>query len=87
MKNINEMSNPAIVKRHEALGNRISKLIPKICDNGFGGLKFNELVCLENKPKYIVNYINLVNESSLLRYEAEMRYGPGLITIRQLIYK
>ena len=81
------MTDHALVRRHEALSNQISKLVSKLCDSGFGTYKFSDLVELENKPKYIETYISLVKESSDLRSEANQRYGPGLITVRQLIWK
>lgn len=82
-----KLTDKSLVKRHEALELRISKLVSTLCDNGFGHLKHSELRQLANPPKFVTKYIQLVDESVSLRMEAELRYGPGLITVRQLIYK
>jgi hypothetical protein len=80
------VTDHALVRRHEALEKRISKLIDKLCDNGFGTYKFADLRAIQDKPKFVETYLQLVDESVTLRYEAERRYGPGMITIRQLLW-
>lgn len=82
-----KLTDTALVRRHEKLGEMISKLNSKLCDSGFGDYKFSDLVALENKPKFVQRYIELVNESSELRTEAELRYGPDFIMVQQLIWR
>jgi hypothetical protein len=81
------MTDTALVRRHEALSRRISKLVDKLCDEGFGTYKFTDLRALPTKPKFVETYLALVDESVELRYEAERRYGPGMLTMRQLLYR
>lgn len=83
------LSDLALVRRHEALSRRISKLVDKLCDAGLGHLRFSEIRALASQQgtKLCVQYVALVDEAMSLRYEAEQRYGSDLMTMRQLVWR
>jgi len=81
------MTNTQIVRRAQALEVRISKLNNKICDLGFGYMPYSELRASAHQSTTIPKLIKLLDEKHALRMEADARYGPGLITVDQLIWK
>lgn len=85
MKQISEMTNRQLVKRHEVLSERFSKLVDWFCDNGMGDLKTSDIRRIENPCKEVIRYLNLLDEMSEIQDEARRRYGPEFKTIRQLL--
>lgn len=87
MEKYKNWSDVRIVRRHETLAKRTSNLVALICDNGFGSYTPNQMRLTMTTNKMFNKYLLLVDEMSDLRSEANLRYGPGLITMRQLTYR
>ncbi len=75
-----------IVKRHETLSIRVSRVVDALIEAGFGDLKPNDMRKDTNNPLFR-KYLKLVDEMSDLRSEAQLRYGPGFMNMRQLIWR
>lgn len=81
------MTDKQLVNKYRKLHNKISKYQDKLIAQGFGSEQPLVLRGIANKPKIVEDYLNLVDESIELRFEAERRYGPGLIIVDQLCWK
>lgn len=78
-------TNHALVARYEAVHKSASKLVDWFCKNGLGHMKPSDMRSMQDKPKRVEIYLDLLDEASDLKAEAQRRYGPGLIFVRDLI--
>ena len=79
------LSNHALVARYEAVHKSANKLVDWFCKNGLGHMKPSDMRSMQNKPKQVSIYLDLLDEASDLKAEAQKRYGPGLIFVMDLI--
>lgn len=79
-----EMKNGEIVRRFKTLQKQSSKLTDKFIAAGLGNLRPSDMRKRLNCALSI-KYIELLDEMSALKIEAECRYGPDLISIESLI--
>lgn len=82
------MTDTALVRRYEALDERMSKLIDRLIAAGHGALRFEQLREKAHAGDALcAKYVSMGDEKATLRAEAERRYGPGLMMVRQLVWK
>ena len=81
------MTDKQLVNKYRALDRKISKMVDKLINSGYGTEQPSTLRKMENKPKIVQDYLALIDQSVNLRMEAERRYGPGLIVVDQLCWK
>lgn len=80
-----KLTNHALVARYEAVRKSANKLVGWFCKNGLGHMKPSDMRSMQDKPKQVSTYLDLLDEASDLKAEAQKRYGPGLIFVRDLI--
>lgn len=80
-----KLTNHALVARYEAVHKSANKLVGWFCKNGLGHMKPSDMRSMQDKPKQVSIYLDLLDEASDLEAEARKRYGPGLIFVRDLI--
>jgi hypothetical protein len=85
MDKYEKWTDTRIVKRYETLSIRVSKVVEDLVNAGLGDLKPNDMRKLTHP--LCDKYLKLVDEMSDLRSEAQMRFGPGFINIKQLIWR
>lgn len=79
------MTNKELVKKYESVQAKSSKLVDWFCLNGMGNLKPSDMRMMSEKPKQVIQYLELLNLLSELKLEAQRRYGPDFNTIRDLL--
>jgi hypothetical protein len=79
------MTNHELVARYEAVHKSANKLVDWFVKNGMGHMKPSDMRLMSDKPKRVSIYLDLLSEASDLKAEAQKRYGPGLIFVRDLI--
>lgn len=87
MKSIDSLTDRALVTEYQRTHARIDKLETKIIDAGLGHLRPSDMRVMADPPKCIRDRMALVDRALDLRAEAERRYGPGMITVDQLIWR
>lgn len=79
------MTNKELVKKYESVQAKSSKLVNWFCLNGMGNLKPSDMRMMSEKPKQVIQYLELLNILCELKLEAQRRYGPDFNTIRDLL--
>lgn len=83
MKAIKDLTKGQLVSRFELLQKRMSKLTDEFIESNLGHLRPSDMR-LRPECKLSCKYVKLLDEAQTLRIEAELRYGPGLLTVSQL---
>jgi hypothetical protein len=81
------LKNSELVRRYEAIEKKISALNGHLIVEGLGGMTPAGIRRMENKSKTVVEFLKLLDEAQDIIAEAKRRYGPDLITVRQLVWK
>lgn len=79
------MTNRELVKKYEFAQAKSSKLVDWFCLNGMGNLKPSDMRAMNEKPKQVIQYLELLSLMSELKLEAQRRYGSDFNTIRDLL--
>jgi hypothetical protein len=81
-----DLTNGQLIKKHEQISRKLSKLTDKFIDAGLGHLRPSDM---RERPDCLlsVQCIELMEQAGAIRYEAERRYGPDLMFISQLRYQ
>lgn len=86
-KSIDSLTDRALVTEYQRTHARIDKLETKIIDAGLGHLRPSDMRVMTDPPKSIRDLMALAARAIELRFEAERRYGPGMITVDQLTWR
>lgn len=81
------MTDKALVKEYKRAHARIDKLYSKLEQTEFRDMKPSEMRAMPDKPFIIKQLLKQFDFAHELRSEAEMRYGPGLVTVDQLVWR
>lgn len=88
---LSSLTDKALVKEYYRTHAKIDKIAEKLIEQGLGDVKPSELMSGRDTTyannKTVREYLALTNHASHIRYLAENRYGPDLITVDQLIWK
>ncbi len=79
------MTNAQIVKAYERNGKRQTDLNDQFIKDGLGRMRLSEMRARPEMHRDIPEFLGLMDEAWALGIEAELRYGPGLIDVPQLV--
>ncbi len=79
------MSNKQLVAAYKKAEGRQTEINQKMINEGFCSLKFSAMRADPEVHPLAREYLALTDECAALGYEADLRYGPGLIIIEHLV--
>lgn len=79
------MTNGAIGKEYSENCRQQSEINKKLIDDGYGSLRFSDMRKNPEVHPDVREYLALTDRAYLLGAEGDLRYGPGLFTMDQLI--
>ena len=90
-KSFRSLTDKALVREYHRTNAKIDKLLTKLVEQGLGDVRPSDMMRGRDTTyannKTVREYLALTNYASEIRYNAETRYGPGLITVDQLCWK
>lgn len=90
-KPLSSLTDKALVREYQRTHAKIDKILTQLVEQGLGDVKPSEMMRGRDTTyannKTVRKYLALTNYASELRYHAETRYGPGMVTVDQLIWK
>lgn len=88
---LSSLTDKALVREYQRTHAKIDKALTKLLEQGLGDVKLSDMMrgrdTVYANNKTVREYLALTNYASEIRYHAETRYGPGMITIDQLCWK
>ncbi len=90
-KPLSSLTDKALVREYQRTRAKIDKALMNLVEQGLGDVKPSDMrrgrdtTYASNKT--VREYLALTNYAAEIRYHAETRYGPGLITVDQLCWK
>lgn len=90
-KPISTLTNKDLVKEYKLVHKKIRKVEMELIKQGLGGVKPSDLMrgrdTIYASNKTVREYLALSNYASEIKWQAELRYGPDMKIIDQLIWK
>lgn len=87
---LSSLTNKSLVKEYHKTRDKIDKALAKLIEQGLGNVKPSEMMRGRDTTyannKTVREYLALTNYASEIRYHAETRYGPDMITVDQLVW-